>query len=235
MNAEARIEPMEMDDWASRGWVLLPGLLGRDELAPLCAEADRLLGQKEYFEMRGGVPFSPTRSDRLDPVIDLSPPFAALAADPRLLGLVATFLGGRPQLMKDKFIAKPPGANGYKTHQDGAYWQGLDIDFDRFLTLAVFLDDAAPDQGPVECASGFHRGLLTGPDGAIDPDDSKVGSFAMIEARAGDVLLIHSLTPHRSGPNVSDRMRRTLLFSYGVDDRPDLYDLYYQLRRTLSS
>ncbi len=57
----------------------------------------------------------------------------------------------------------------------------------------------------------------------------------MIEARAGDVLLIHSLTPHRSGPNVSDRMRRTLLFSYGVDDRPDLYDLYYQLRRTLSS
>jgi len=235
MNAEARIEPMAMDDWASRGWVLLPGLLGRDELAPFCAEADRLLGQKEYFEMRGGVPFSPTRSDRLDPVIDLSPPFAALAADPRLLGLVATFLGGRPQLMKDKFIAKPPGANGYKTHQDGAYWQGLDIDFDRFLTLAVFLDDAAPDQGPVECASGFHRGLLTGPDGAIDPDDSKLGPFSMIEARAGDVLLIHSLTPHRSGPNVSDRMRRTLLFSYGVDDRPDLYDLYYQLRRTLSS
>ena len=137
--------------------------------------------------------------------------------------------------MKDKFIAKPPGAAGYLTHQDGAYWKDLGIDFDGFLTVALFLDDAAPDQGPVECASGFHRLLLTGPNGEIDPDDSQLGPFTMIEARAGDVLLIHSLTPHRSGTNRSNRMRRALLFSYGVDDRPDLYGRYYQMRQSISS
>ena len=234
MNAELAIQPMSTDHWSAHGWLHLPAFLGQDETAALRGEADRLLRNRKHFDQRGAVLFSPTRSDRLDPVTDLSPPFAALAADPRLVGLVAALVGGRPQLMKDKFIAKPPGTSGYETHQDGAYWQGLGIDFDRFLTVAVFLDDAAPEQGPIECASGFHRGLLTGPGGALDPDDSELGPFAMIEAKAGDILFIHSLTPHRSGPNRSDRMRRALLFSYGVDDRPDLYDLYYQLKRTLS-
>jgi hypothetical protein len=235
MNAEVKIELTATDHWSSHGWVFLPGFLGPDELGPLREEADRLIGRKEYFDTRGLVPFSPTRSDRLDPVIDLSETFAALAADPRLLDLAATYLGGHPQLMKDKFIAKPPGATGYGTHQDGAYWQGLGVDFDRMLTIAIFLDDAAPDQGPIECASGFHRTLLTGPDGAVDPDDSTLGPFTMIEARAGDALLLHSLTPHRSGPNRSDRMRRALLFSYGVDESPDLYGRYYQLRQSITS
>ena len=235
MNAEVRIELAAADHWDLHGWALLPGFLGPDELGPLRSEAGRLIGQKEHFHARGVVPFSPTRSDRLDPVIDLSERFAALAADPRLLDLAATHLGGQPQLMKDKFIAKPPGANGYGTHQDGAYWRGLGVDFDRMLTIAIFLDDAKADQGPIECASGFHRALLTGPDGAIDPDDSTLGPFAVIEAKAGDVLLLHSLTPHRSGPNISDRMRRALLFSYGVDDRSDLYGRYYQLRQSITS
>ena len=110
MNAEARIEPMSIDHWQSHGWMTVPGFLGPDELDLLRNEADRLLQEKRHFDMRGGVPFSPTRSDRLDPVIDLSPSFAALAADPRVTGLAATVLGGQPQLMKDKFIAKPPGA-----------------------------------------------------------------------------------------------------------------------------
>ena len=235
MNAEVRIERAATDQWESDGWMQLPGFLGADELALLSREADRLLELKEYFDERGVVPFSPTRSDRLDPVTDLSPLFAALAADPRLLGLAGSVLGGQPQLMKDKFIAKPPGASGYGTHQDGAYWAGLGVDFDRMLTIAIFLDDATPDQGPIECASGFHRTLLTGAGGAIDPDDSTLGSFAVIEAKAGDVLLLHSLTPHRSGPNRSDRMRRALLFSYGVDDKPDLYGRYYQLRQSITS
>ena len=55
----------------------------------------------------------------------------------------------------------------------------------------------------------------------------------MIEAKAGDLLLLHSLTPHRSGTNRSDGMRRALLFTYGVDPRPDLYGVYKQLQQEL--
>jgi hypothetical protein len=234
MNAETRLTPFPREEWDSCGRALLPGFLRADELADLCREADRLMRRRELFDDRGAVPFSPTRHDRLDPVIDLSPPFAALASDPRLLALATAILGDGVQPLKDKFIAKPPGASGYLTHQDGAYWAGLGIDPSRFLTIAIFLDDAPAERGPIECAPGFHRQLLTDPDNVADPDESLLGDFTVIEAGAGDALLLHSLTPHRSGPNRSNDTRRALLFSYGVDDRPGLYDRYYELKRSIT-
>ena len=74
---------------------------------------------------------------------------------------------------------------------------------------------------------------MTGPDEVADPDESGLGDFIAIEAKAGDLLLLHSLAPHRSGPNHGAEMRRTLLFTYGVDPRPDLYAIYQRARQEL--
>ena len=233
MNVAARIEAEPGADWTANGWCLISGFLHPAELTSLREEAERLCHDKALFDQRGAVPNSTARSDRLDPVIDLSPTFAGFARDDRLLHLVGQALGGQPQLMKDKFIAKPPGASGYGAHQDAAYWPGLNVDANRFLTAVVFLDDATAEKGAIECASGFHGQLLTDPDEIADPDEATLGDFTMIEARAGDLLLLHSLTPHRSGSNRSDEMRRALLFTYGVDSRPDLYAAYKQLQEEL--
>ena len=233
MNVTARIEAGPEADWQANGWCLVPGYVDAAELAMLRAEAERLFRDKALFDQRGAVPNSTTRSDRLDPVIDVSPTFAELAQDGRLLGLVGHALGGEPQLMKDKFIAKPPGAPGYGAHQDAAYWPGLGVDASSFLTAIIFLDDATAEKGAIECVPGLHGGLLTDPDEIADPDEATLGDFTMIEAKAGDVLLLHSLTPHRSGSNRSDEMRRALLFTYGVDPRPNLYAVYKQLQEAL--
>lgn len=230
MNLAAGFSVDPSREWHANGWVLISGFLQADEVAELRREAERLCADESLFGERGAVPRSATRGDRLDPVIDLSPPFAELAQDRRLRSIVDSALGGEAQLLKDKFIAKPQGAIGYATHQDAAYWPGLGFDFDRFLTAAIFLDDSPAERGAIECASGFHRSLLTDPDVIADPDETALGSFTAIEAKAGDLVLIHALTPHRSGPNRSGEMRRALLFTYGVDPRPDLYDLYKQLQ-----
>src|SRR5687768_827454 len=103
-------DPAENQDWARRGWPLVAGFVDADEVEKLRREAERLWADQKLFGERGAVPNSATRGDRLDPVIDLSPPFAALARDPRLMAQVEAVLGGAAQLMKDKFIAKPPGA-----------------------------------------------------------------------------------------------------------------------------
>lgn len=218
-------------DWDRDGWMLVNGFLEADQLSSLRVEANRLWTHQEAFEERGAVPNSGTRSDRLDPVIDLSVPFAALARDARLLAIAGDVLGGEAQLMKDKFIAKPPGAPGYTVHQDGAYWQGMGLDVGRLLTAILFLDDSPAERGAVECAAGQHGCLLTEPGEIADPDESKLGPFTVIEAAAGGLLLLHALVPHRSGPNCSAAMRRTVMFTYGVDPRPDLYGLYVRHRR----
>ena len=233
VNLPAHVEATLPDSWRQNGWLLVPGFLDSSELEALRSEADRLWSDQSLFKSRGAVPNSAHRNDRLDPVIDLSDQFFDLAHDPRLMAAVESALGGEARLMKDKFIAKPPGAGGYAAHQDGAYWPGMGLDVDRFLTAILFLDDSGVEKGTIECAPGLHDRLLTGADEVADPDEAELGEFSAIEAQAGDLLLLHSLTPHRSGPNHSAEMRRALLFTYGVDPRPDLYDIYQRGRRTL--
>jgi ectoine hydroxylase-related dioxygenase (phytanoyl-CoA dioxygenase family) len=230
MNVAARIYATSLGDWSAKGWRLVPGFLAPAQLAALRREAERLWDSRQLFGERGAIPQSATRSDRLDPVIDVSPPFAALAKDQALRAVVDGALGGPARLMKDKFIAKPPGAIGYATHQDAAYWPGLGVDGSKFLTAVIFLDDATAENGAIECAPGHQGSLLTDPDTIADPDEADLGPFETIEAKAGDLLLLHALTPHRSGPNRSQGKRRALLFTYGVDPRPNLYELYQQLR-----
>ena len=98
-------------------------------------------------------------------------------------------LGGKAQLLKDKFIAKPPGAIGYATHQDGAYWPGLGFDLHRFLTAVIFLDDSPAERGAIECASACHHSLLTDPNVIADPDEAALGPFTTIEANASTAAL----------------------------------------------
>ncbi len=223
------------EEWQEKGWALVPGLIGDDELDALRGEAKRLWADKSQFVVRGTVPNSPARNDRLDPFIDLSPAFAKLARDARLLAVVGDVLDGAPQLMKDKLIFKPGGAGGYAAHQDGAYWQGMGFDLGRFLTAFLFLDDATADNGAVECTSGQHRGLLT-PRGIVaDPAEDQLDAFSLVDAAAGDLLLVHALTPHRSGSNRTPAMRRALAFTYGVDARPDIYSLYQQFQQDARS
>ena len=215
--------------WQREGWALVPGLLGEVELETLRLEADRLWAQPELFAQRGAVTQSPMRNDRLDPVIDLSAPFGALAGDARLIAVVSELLGGEAQLMKDKFIAKPPGTSGYTAHQDGAYWQGMGLELGRVLTAVLFIDDSPAEKGAIECAPHPDR-LLTEQGVVADVDETAVGPFRAIEAKAGDLLLLHALVTHRSGSNRSSDMRRTLMFTYGVDPRPDLYAIYHRAR-----
>lgn len=228
------ISPIKMslrEGWQRHGWARIPAIVSEDELVELRREADRLWTDRSHFNVRGAVPNSPTRSDRLDPFIDLSPLFAELALDARLLAAVGNVLDGEPQLMKDKAIFKPAGTGGYGAHQDGAYWQGMGLDLSRFLTAFLFLDDATKENGAIKCASGQHHGLLTRRGVITDPTEDQLTSFTTIEAAAGDLLLVHSLTPHRSGPNRTTAMRRVLAFTYGVDERPDLYSIYQQFRQ----
>jgi len=220
----------QRDEWRLRGWTLIPAFLSEDRLVRLRRECDRLMVQPALFDRRGMVPASPRRSDRLDPVIDVAPEFHALAHDPGLFALIGEALGGEVQLLKDKFIAKPPQTDGYGLHVDAAYWLGLDLDLDRFATAIIFLDDATIDKGPFECASGWLR-LAPADEPIADPDEASVGALVPVEALAGDLLLLHARTAHRSGPNRAAAPRRTLLFSYGVDARPALYQRYQDHRR----
>ncbi len=221
------------------GYVTLPNQFTADEIAAWRAECDRLWGVVDgdpdaaRVQWRGHERHGQIR-DRIDPVVDISPVFAELAADSRLVAPARAVLRAEPALMKAKLITKRPGTAGYMMHQDFPYWAPLGIPADDLLTLQVSIDEARADNGAVELfARLHHRRLASTANEPLDVDESRMdlSGGALAELGPGDVLLFHSLTPHRSGPNRSTGSRRALFFTYTTTAHGDVYRRYHDQQR----
>jgi ectoine hydroxylase-related dioxygenase (phytanoyl-CoA dioxygenase family) len=218
------------------GYATVTNRFPADEVAAWRAECERLWTVVDTdpdaprVQWRGHVREGQIR-DRIDPVVDISPLFAALAADSRLVTSVRQVLRAEPALMKAKLITKRPGTAGYAMHQDFPYWAPLGIPADDLLTLQVSIDAARSDNGAVELFGRLHHGRLESrPNEPLDVDESRmdVSRGHLAELSPGDLLLFHSLTPHRSGPNCSTAPRRALFFTYTTAGHGDIYRRYHE-------
>ena len=163
-------------------------------------------------------------------MIDISPPFAAAARDPRILGLAAALYGEPACLFKDKLIYKRPGHAGYALHQDYIAWPSFPT---SFITVALAIDAAADDNGATEVFPGHHhRGYLSARDGqyhelpldAVDP-----AKGVLLRLQPGDLAVFGCYTPHRSAPNRSGSSRRLLYTSYNaLSDGGDSREAHYR-------
>ena len=176
--------------------------------------------------------------DRLDPIIDLSAPIRELTTDRRLLDAVETVLGEPARLFKDKAILKPPGAFGYRQHQDYTYWQELQVPAQFLMTALVAVDKSSAESGGLQLYPGLHHRHV-GPEGTpskiFSPDHGLIDDTylegtgpELIELNAGDVVLFCSLTPHCSEPNRSPHHRRSLFFSFSAASYGDQRENYYR-------
>jgi len=228
-----------LDGYRTRGHCVLRGRFDEAEIAAWRVECDRLLALELVAPGNGRTPFrfgAREVPERIDPVVDISPCFAELVADPRLREPVAELLGDEPLLFKDKLIFKAPGVGGYPMHQDWAWgWQDL-CPADRVLSVSIQIDGADPANGCIELFDGYHDALLTPPGEATNfgPDEEALigpGRGGPVATDPGDVLTFHSLTPHRSGPNTADRPRRSLYLTFNARAAGDLRGDYYAAYR----
>lgn len=222
--------PGHADAYRDDGFVVLPGFFDAGEVAVWLSECDRLAasGVVHPDNIRTHVLNSERAPDRLDPVVDLSPALRRLATGTRLLGVARALLGEEARLFKDKLILKPPGDRGYLAHQDYAYWHRLPAPPASLITIVVALDPATVDNGALELFAGLHHRLLTDPGVPADvPESALPAAGKLVEANPGDVVAFHSLAPHRSGDNRTDRPRRQLFLSYCAASHGDLYRTYY--------
>lgn len=236
--AVARPEPTptRRRAFAADGFVVVRGLFSPGEMAVVAMECERLLGRTELKDANNircrwqdHVGTGECLFETFDPVADISPVCAALARDPRLLGLVAELYGEPAHLFKDKLIFKPPGAKGYDLHQDYIGWPTFPA---TFVTAAVAIDPCGRDNGATEVFPGYHtRGYLSPKDGDYHPVppgvvDESAGVF--LELEPGDVAVFGCFVPHRSAPNRSAGWRRLLYLSYNADsDGGDRRDAHY--------
>jgi hypothetical protein len=217
------------------GYAVLRGLFSVEEVAAWSAECDRLLLQDWVDPDNIRTPYrmtSRSTPERIDPVVDVSPLFERLAADERITSVVRGIFNEEAILFKDNLIFKMPGVDGYNMHQDWAWgWQDL-CPADEILSVSIQIDGADAANGCIELFSSYHEKLLTPAglqtnfrDAELEQIDPLRGE--KIETAPGDVLIFHSLTPHRSGPNTADRSRRSLYLTFSAASAGDFKTDYY--------
>jgi ectoine hydroxylase-related dioxygenase (phytanoyl-CoA dioxygenase family) len=232
------LEPREIDAYWRDGHVTLDGVFDPDEVRAWREECDRLWASvpvdrsNPRVQWRGLVGGGEV-ADRIDPVLDISPLFAALSRDPRLAGPAGQLLDGTAVPFRSKVITKRPGTLGYSLHQDYPYWEHLGLPPDAYVNALVALDPFDAASGSPELFSGLHHGRVPPPaENALDADESLVEGRpgVILQLGPGDVVFFHGLTPHRSGPNGADHPRRGLFLTYVPSRYPELEGRYVRER-----
>lgn len=211
------------------GYVMVEDLVSAEEVAALRARvreythggrpADRIRLQVEPRVQRGEVTVAHPGDGirKIDGLVEGDDLFRGLGLNARIVGIIEQLLGPDLKLFRNSLLLKPPEVGSPKGwHQDSPYWP---IEPMSLCSCWFPLDDATPENGCMAVLPGWHRkGALPHVsvtddfvirEDAVDPD-----AGLLVPMRAGSGLFFHSLLPHYTAPNRTDRWRRAIALSY---------------------
>jgi ectoine hydroxylase-related dioxygenase (phytanoyl-CoA dioxygenase family) len=239
-----RLTPQQSEEYERKGYLRVACPFSKSEVDGLRAEADRLFevakGWDEHnLRLQTRVGANGTKIfDRLDPVTDLSNVYGSMAADDRVAGVARDVFQSGARLLKDKMIFRRPGSSGYRIHQDYTGWQQVPAPAEALLTVAVALDASNEANGALQCYPGFHHEHYGDPEvpknyfhpsSGLVPEECVAGCEPeIVELEPGDLLVLGSLTPHRSFANNSATTRRMLFLTYSDSSYGDLWPGFYE-------
>jgi phytanoyl-CoA hydroxylase len=141
----------------------------------------------------------------------------AFSRHPVFAGICRDTLGAGARLYWDQAVYKKPGnPEEFPWHQDNGY---TFIEPQQYLTCWVALNDATLENGCPWVVGGLHR------EGTLAHEVTPLGLRCLTEApgavatpaRKGDIVVFSSLTPHRTGPNLTGHTRRAYILQYAPD------------------
>jgi ectoine hydroxylase-related dioxygenase (phytanoyl-CoA dioxygenase family) len=219
--------------YAEHGYWVAPVLFDKDEVERFKQATARVVAGTYTGERNPTLcmPFEPAEHDlrKIDNAWWADPDLASLATDGRLGEIAAALLDAdQVRLWQDQLLYKPPGGPQETTigwHQDWASWDTV-ADRDAFVTAWVAFDDVDDENGAMQMIPGSHHwGLLEGASNffatdrdaqlsALGDGDGRSAEPESVVMAAGQVSFHHPLTFHGSGPNTSDRLRRSLAIHF---------------------
>ena len=236
-----------------RGFLPLPGLLDSDELEPLRREIAAVIDSEAarcHAEGSLSDPFAELDFERrLTPIttetpavfralfsgVHRGPALFELLRHPKILAVMRSLLG--PELACHpayRLRPKMPDIEATRRlmvvpwHQDVAY---LDPGYEHNLTVTIWLaiSESTVERGCLELYPDAHHELLPHRNVRnrtyldILPEALPASEPQCFIARPGDAILMTQLTPHRSLPNVSDRIRWSIDMRYHAAAMPTGY------------
>jgi phytanoyl-CoA hydroxylase len=136
---------------------------------------------------------------------------------PLLAGLCGDLIGPEVRLYWDQAVYKKPDtAAVFPWHQDNGY---AFVRPQQYLTCWIALTDATVENGCPWVVPGLHRG------GTLAHRYSDAGFVCLSESddavavptRRGSIAVFSSLTPHSTGPNLTDQVRKAYIVQFAPD------------------
>jgi ectoine hydroxylase-related dioxygenase (phytanoyl-CoA dioxygenase family) len=203
------------------GFVLVPDVIDADAIAEVRDAIDRLeVFSPTYGRDIDGTHMEVANRDEITFTIFLvarCEPARRFAHHPALVGICRDLVGPDVRLYWDQAVyKKPEPTREFPWHQDNGY---TFVEPQQYLTCWVPLVDATVDNGCPWILPGMHRG------GTLVHEATPVGFQCLsdgtgavpVEAPAGSVVVFSSLTPHRTGPNRTDAVRKSYILQYAPD------------------
>jgi len=218
-----------LQDFQDQGFLVVRGAFDQRAMALIDSWTRELLALPEesgkhwvYHEKSLKDP-SRRLVSRIENIAPFHKGFRALAE--ALRGPVGQLLGEEAVLFKEKVNFKMPGGDGFKPHQDSQ--AGWDKYADFFISVLVSIDEATIENGCIEMVAGHHkRGLFRSWE-PLTEDDMKGMTFVPYPTKPGDLVFFDCYAPHRSAPNLSDKIRRLYYATYNRKSAGDHMAQYY--------
>lgn len=253
--AQGSLSPAQIDFYQEQGYLLLPGLLTEEDMAPAqraMAEkvseiADDLFACGLITDKYEAEPFDTRLARLFDGLTDQEflkygrswrerrDGYYHLMANPKILGAVESLIGG--ELFSNPVYnvrPKVPGvaAGAVPWHQDKSYWP--DANSNPVITVWIPLVDATLENGCLHIwprthktqVLSFHAETLTGT-GYTEIDASHLQKIEAVPMPlgAGGAILFNDRCVHMSTPNASRTVRWSVDLRYQPTDQDPMLEL----------
>ena len=154
---------------------------------------------------------------KIDFLVQNDDRFRQLGLNENIVSILEQILGPDIKMFRNSLLLKPPEVGSAKgMHQDSPYWP---IEPMELCSCWFALDNATAENGTMAVIPGGHkRGPLPHvhitDDYVVDEQYYNPAEMVLTPIRAGGGLFFHSLLPHYTAPNRSDKWRRAIALSY---------------------
>ena len=144
--------------------------------------------------------------------------------DPRVVQIFVDLFGPNIDFHNGKVRNNPPGfENDQSWHQDWPYERHTRPELAAAIT---YLEDNGKDAGATSVIPGSHlRGEYTTLESShtIPDDEIDESECVTVEAKCGDVVVIHVLVVHTAGHNFTSTSRHKIINEYKTQEAVDLW------------
>jgi len=223
-NTTDRVSPQMLDQYRAEGYFVLESVLSADELELLRSGAQYSMDRLDALMDAEGV-------DRLGinargkryfsaMVYQERPELRSFALGPTMAAICRRVLGPEAYLFWEQYVIKAADPDtAFSWHQDSGY---VHEDHEPYLSCWIALDDVAEENGSVYLLPYSRSGIRSYVKHIRAETGDEVCYFGSdpgmpVIVPAGSIVCFSSTVIHRSGPNLTDRLRRVYLLQYSQE------------------